>query len=147
MPRAEAASGLRVSDAFPQSARNTGTQVALQAFDYLVTIERDQDNRTDEWGQPARAEWRPIARDVPCLMYTPSLGSPGKQMSGESSDNTSIEERHLLLPPDTDINVSDRVSSVTRADTGAVVYDGPMLVAQPPAHRASFIDVVVKRIA
>jgi len=79
-------------------------------------------------------------------MYTPSLGSPGRQAPGEPSDNAAIEERHLLLPPDTDITVSDRISDVTRADTGAVVYDGPMLVDQPPARRASFIDVVVKRI-
>ena len=69
MPRGPIAAGIESSDAFPKSARDTGSLVVGHAFDHLVTIERNTATGFDEWGGHDEPEWTDHLVDVPCLGY------------------------------------------------------------------------------
>ena len=136
--------GLATSDAFPDAARDVGEAVAMQAFDYTTTVERDQGRRSDTWGQRERPNWQSIAT-VHCIVYSPTRPQ-AIEINGEPSSSSTTDRLHVLMPRSTDITANDRLGAI-RDDTGRVMYEGPLSIIEPPAQRASFLDVMVRKIA
>ena len=75
---------------------------------HRCTLERDAGHATpDGYGLPGEADWRLLAADVPCFLWSTA---ERELITAERSEV--IEDLRLLLPLATDVTERDRVRDV-----------------------------------
>lgn len=142
MPRAVVSSGLPGTDPFPTSAQDVARGVASYSFDHVVTIQRDANVRTDDWGHRVTPDWRDHIRDQVCLAGTRARG---KESPADPSLGTTVDDRQVLFPIGVDISSGDRLLDV-RDRAGNVVFAGPMLIEGPVYRYIGYLSASIQRI-
>lgn len=108
-------------------------------MDQRVTIERDMVAIQDDWGQPGESNWRTHLMDLPCRLWY----SAGREVI-DGTKTAAIEDRRVIVPKETDVNVSDRIAKVTDRQ-GTLIYGGPMRI-ESVGRRQDHLELMLEAV-
>jgi hypothetical protein len=109
-------------------------------FRHRCVVQRDDNAATDDgWGNPQTPDWQDHLTDVPCRVVVDAGREP------VDSDRTVVlVDMRLLVPLDTDVTESDRVSEIT--ERGDDYVDAP-LVIEAILRRRTHLELALRRIS
>jgi hypothetical protein len=87
---------------------------------HRCTIQRDQTNEEDSWGQRGEADWQDHLTDLPCRAWTEAAREPV-----DETTTVTIEDRRVIVELGTDVTEADRLAAVSDG-TGAEIFEGPI---------------------
>jgi hypothetical protein len=77
--------------------------------------------------------------DIPCRLWY----STGREVI-DGTKSAPIEDRRMIVPVDTDVNVADRVAKVTNR-RGTLLYDGPMRI-ESVGRRQDHLELMLEAV-